>query len=288
MSTIYITSYKEDLVRGAQASQNLFETRQIRVFQVYGMSAFPANSRPLIAINVQGIPRLGDAHPNAAFAGMIVVDQGTEVADNDDVMNVFITYRWRNYLGSYLKSCGGSLQDVPKVLQTYGTASTATAVTVNYTTSGDTTVYSYVPIVRQNVIQALISFKFLEQVDPEYFNSFYPGTVNSVPWRGYPSRTLMILPINGSTQDNFWYDNTYTFRFKADTYDEYAFYHTPQGVVPQDIARSVVYDGSVTEGNGWKRLRVLPMVDFNSIFSQLPTVPANTYGLNYDAFVQRG
>lgn len=288
-STQYITPVKEDIVRGAQASQNLFETRQVRVFQVQGMSAFDANARPLIAINVNGVPRLGEAHPNSNFSSMIVVDHQTEVCDNPDVINVFVIYRWRNYLGSYLKSCGGSLEDVPKVLQTYNTQSKAmTTVTINYTTSGDTVTYSYTPIVRQNIISALFSFKFFETVDPEYFNGHYPGTINLNVWRGYPPRTLMILPINGTTQDNYWYDNTYTFRYKSDTYDQYAFYHTPQGVIPQDVARSVVYDGSAVSGNGWKRLQVLPMVDFNLIFRAIPTAGPDTYGLNYDAFVQRG
>ena len=60
-TTQYITPIKEDIIKGAQASQTLYETRQIRVFQVWGLSSFASNARPSIAINANGIPRLGES-----------------------------------------------------------------------------------------------------------------------------------------------------------------------------------------------------------------------------------
>ena len=302
---------KEDIVRGAQATRDLIQTGVVRVFQVSGLSMYPSASVVPQALNAPGIPLMGDPHPDAAFSGCIAVNQSTEVADNFDVVNVTIYYRQRSFLGSFLKSTSGALRQVPKTAQFWVNPNNFIPID-QYNTPDNSTSSKYVktppytaPIMAQikytqgstarwypaffnaNIIESMVSFRFLEQLDPEYFNMQFPGYVNSKPWRGYLARTLQIMPIQGSSQDNFWYDNTYTFKYKSDTYDEYVFFVDPNtGQVPTDIAQSVVYDGSAVAGNGWGRYKALPMLDFNLLFSgKLPGIPPQAYGLDLLQFL---
>jgi len=302
---------KEDIVKGAQATRDLLQTGIVRVFQVSGLSMYPSASVVPKALNAPGIPLMGDAHPDAAFSGCIAVNQSTEVADNFDVVNVTIYYRQRSFLGSYLKSTSGALRQVPKTAQVWVNHNNNIAID-QYNTPDNSTSSKYVktppytvPVIVQikytqgnterwypaffdaNIIESMVSFRFLEQLDPEYFNMQFPGYVNSKPWRGYPARTLQIMPIQGSSQDNFWYDNTYTFKYRSDTYDEYVFFVDPYtGHVPTDVAQSVVYDGSKIADNGWGRFKALPMLDFNLLFSgKLPSIPPQAYGLDLSQFL---
>ncbi len=286
---VYVTPVKADLAKGASAGQNLFETNQVRIFQVSGLDSFAPESRPIIAVVAVGIPRLGESHPDPNFSGMIVVDLKTESTDSHDIINVFAIYRWRNYLGSYLKSCGGSLRQEIHVAQYFndvGTNSQNTPVMLSYHPPGSSFIVQQPAAGPIEIIEGIISFKFLEQIDPEYFNSTYPGFINSRPWRGYAERTMKILPIQGSTQDNFWYDNTYSFRYKSDTYDDYYFYKDQYGNTPPDVYQDVVYDGSRTVGNGWIRFAPIgKAIDFNLLFTNLPLLPPNQYGLSLDSLL---
>ncbi len=237
----------------------------------------------------QGIPRLGESHPDPNFSGMIVVDIKTESTDNHDTIDVFVLYRWRNYLGAYLKSCGGSLDQVTKVAtftQGEGTNSAGTPVMLTYRPPGSGFTTSQPCAGPEELIEGIIAFKFLEQIDPEYFNATWPGFINSLPWRGYPGRTLKILPIQGSTQDNFWYDNTYSFRYKSDTYDVFYFYKDQYGNTPPDVYQDVVYNSIVFQGNGWlRRPPKAKLVDFNQLFNQIPNIAPNNYGLTLDSLL---
>jgi hypothetical protein len=303
---------KEDIVKGAQATRDLLQTGIVRVFQVSGLSMYPSASVVPQALNAPGIPLMGDAHPDALFSGCIAVNQSTEVADNFDVVNVTIYYRQRSFLGSFLKSTSGALRQVPKTILGYtnstsnvldqsspystppsmsliptANASCSHVIQISYRAAGTDTWIFRPAFFNANIIESMVSFRFLEQLDPEYFNMQFPGYVNSKPWRGYPARTLQIMPIQGSSQDNFWYDNTYTFKYKSDTYDEYVFFVDPNtGQVPTDIALDAVYDGSRFYGEGWGRFQTLPMLDFNLLFSgKLPSIPPQAYGLDLLQFL---
>ena len=119
----------------------------------------------------------------------------------------------------------------------------------------------------------------------------------------------MVLPIQGSSQDNVWYDNTYTFKYKSDTYDRYVFFVDPDtGIVPSDIAGSVRYNGQpsylglfntgpttlptpdvngiVDKGNGWGRFVPEKMIDFNLLFTgKIPQATPAAYGLDLQQFL---
>ncbi len=309
---------KEDLVKGSQATQNLLEAGIVRVFQVSGLSnSFAPESvipQALIAVGSNGvsIPAMGSPHPDPDFSGAIVTSRATETDPTFDVVNVFVFYRWRNYLGSYLKTCSGALNQVSRLYArqgggdqyarqyTSGSGSTLTlGVQIAYTPPGAATTKYFPAFVNDQIIEGMVNFKFLEQLDPEYFNSTYPGFCNSQIWRGYQPRTMMILPIQGSSQDNFWYDNIYAFKYRSDTHDRYVFYVDPDtGIVPSDIAKSVRYTGRppgtkvpattpdsiIDSGNGWGRFAPEKMVDFNLLFNQLPVAPPDTYGLDFNQF----
>lgn len=311
---------KEDLVRGSQATESLTEKGIVRVFQVSGLSiSFNPHSvvpRAMSAVGSNGfsIPAMGAAHPDANFSGAIVVQRYTEGDPTHDVINVFVVYRWRSFLGSFLKSCSGALNPVSRLhrrlgggtqyshLYTSGSGSTMTlGMSILYTPPGTTTTKQYPLFMEENVIEGMFAFKFLEQLDPEYFNKTYPGYCNSRVWRGYAPRTVEILPIQGSSMDNFWYENTYNFKYKSDTYDRYGFYVDPDtGIVPSDIAKDVRYtpnkdiiggalsvtgQGMVDYGNGWGRFPPEKLIDFNLLFSSLPQASPATYGLDLDQFL---
>jgi hypothetical protein len=260
-----------------------------------------------VGANGVSVPALGDAHPDPDFAGAIVVNKATETDPSFDIVNVFVFYRWRSYLGSYLKSTSGAINQVSRLYRrlgggtvgdvnaTYGgSGSTLTlGVQLTYAPPGASTVLTYPAFVDENVMETMFSFKFLEQMDPEYFNATYPGYCNSQVWRGYPPRTVMILPINGTSQDNYWYENVYSFKYKSDTYDRYLFFVDPDtGIVPSTISKTVRYTpgqmpdyaGLVDSGNGWARVIPEKLLDFNLLFKNLPVTPPDRYGLDFDQF----
>lgn len=271
---------KADLVKQAVAGWNLFEQTVTRVFQVSGLSIYPPASVVAQAMQQSGVPVLGEGHPQ--FPNLIVVNLTTDTDPSYDVVNVYVQYRWRSYLGSFLKSVSGSLREVTKVI--IGTDGKPLVNT--YLPPGATHTYQQVILAKQQLLEGIVTFKFLEQLDPEYFNLTWSGYTNSKPWRGYAMRTLKILPIDGSSQDNFWYSNNYSFQYKSDTFDQYSFYtDTWTNQVPQDVLRDVTYDGTRTFGNGWLRLQVDPQVDFNLLFADIPQLPPNTYGLELNSLL---
>ena len=101
---------------------------------------------------------------------------------------------------------------------------------------------------------------------PEAIATAYVGGVNASTWRGYPARTWLFLEIDGSTDDNFWHRNQYAFIYNPRTWDEFQVYRDEHGRVPKEVA-TVDFSGATTSGNGWKRFRVQPEINFSTAFS---------------------
>lgn len=320
---------KPNLIKGPGAGISLTQIVVVYKYQVSGLSDLDPSYRIRGALTaVDGldsstkVPSLGDPINDPYWDGnLICVNIDTESPDNPDVIDVTATFRWRNYLGQFLKTVSGSLRQRPRIYNggytltasafkyagltrtLPGPNGTNTGTITNGVLKAGTLTMMYIPgglnnsgtltkssvplLLNQDIMDGLLTFKFLEQLDPEYFNNTYKACVNSVPWRGYPARTMMILPITGSTQDNIWYDNQYTLQYNGATWDEFLFYVDPfSGVIPPDV--DVVYDGSATFGNGWLRIRVRQEIDFNLLFAdKIPLTLPNNYGQNI-AFVAGG
>lgn len=216
-----------------------------------------------------------EPYPDPTFKGVVVERSTSDPAY--DVMNVIIKYQWKLYPSAYLKTVGGSLRQIE-----WCTNGKGNPMSLVYSPDGDVT-WTSDPndkgtftttgtalrqggIFHRTILSGTVGYRFLEILDPEFFNLNFAGCVNKFQWRGYAPRTLMILPVTGSSHDNVWYDNQYTIHYRPETHDEYVFYKDEDGIIPYKVAADVVVDGSRFGGNGWVRIRSALEVDFSVVF----------------------
>jgi len=266
---------KPDLIRPSRADANLTESNIYRIFEVSGLHDVPPESRQIAAMNAPGVPSMLEPYPDPTFKGVVVERSTSDPAY--DVMNVIIKYQWKLYPSAYLKTVGGSLRQIE-----WCTNGKGNPMSLVYSPDGDVT-WTSDPndkgtftttgtalrqggIFHRTILSGTVGYRFLEILDPEFFNLNFAGCVNKFQWRGYAPRTLMILPVTGSSHDNVWYDNQYTIHYRPETHDEYVFYKDEDGIIPYKVAADVVVDGSRFGGNGWVRIRSALEVDFSVVF----------------------
>jgi len=257
-------SIKEDLLLPDPVEWTAQGYRITRKFQVTGLAEYSPTLRPIMAVAATDatsgfvIPAIGTGHPDRPNA--VVRNVKTQCQGND-CFDVLCEYQWDQYPTNYLKSFNAGL-----VQATRHYDASNNLATVSYTPSGGNAQTEVVDLQRM-ILNATINFHFLQTQDPEALTLAYAGMVNSATWRGYPPRTWLCLPINGSTQDGVWYRNTYSFAYNPETWDQYAVFKNVDGTIPSDVAGSIVTNGSSTSGNGWGRVVIFPQTDFNSVFS---------------------
>ncbi len=256
-------SIKEDLLLAQPLEWSATGYHIIRKFQVTGLSEYSPTQRPIMAVTATDsttnfvIPAIGAQHPDQPNA---VVRNIKAQCQGYDCFDVVCEYQWDAYPTNYLKSFNAGLV---QVLRHYDADNNL--ATVTYTPAGGTA-QTEVADLHRLILNATISFHFLQTADPESLTLSYAGLVNSVTWRNYPPRTWLCLPITGSTQDGVWYRNTYCFAYNPETWDQYAVFKNVDGSIPPDIAGTIVTDGSATSGNGWSRFIVFGQTDFNTAF----------------------
>ncbi len=256
-------SIKEDLLLSEPLEWSATGYHIIRKFQVTGLAQYSPTQRPLMAVTATDaitgfvIPAIGAQHPDQPNA---VVRNIKTRCQGYDCFDVLCEYQWDAYPSNYLKSFNAGLS---QVLRHYDANNNL--ATVTYTPSGGTA-QTEVADLHRLILNATISFHFLQTADPETLTLSYAGLVNSAAWRGYPPRTWLCLPITGSTRDGVWYRNTYSFAYNPETWDQYAVFKNVDGSIPPDIAGTIVTDGSATSGNGWGRFIVFSQTDFNTAF----------------------
>ena len=259
-------SIKEDLLLPAPLEWTNLGYKITRKFQVTGLAAYSPTLRPIMAAAatdaVTGftIPGVSTPHPDRPDA---LVESVRTLCAGADCFDVLCQYNWSLYPSTYLKSFNAGLV---QVLRHYDAGNNLAAVT--YTPAGGQP-QTVVADLHRLILNATLSFHFLETADPESLTLAYAGMVNSATWRNYPPRTWLCLPISGSTQDGVWYRNTYSFAYNPETWDQYAVFKNDDGTIPTGIAASIVTDGSVTSGNGWSRFVVFPQADFNQAFPNI-------------------
>jgi hypothetical protein len=257
---------KEDLLSPEPVQWNATGYRITRKFQVTGLAAYSPTLRPLMAVAATdattgfSIPAIGAAHPDRPEA---VVRHVRGLCQGFDCFDVLCEYQWDLYPSAYLKSFDASLV---QVLRHYDASNNL--ATVTYTPPGGTP-QTEVADLQRLILNATVSFHFLETADPEALTLAYAGLVNSAVWRNYPPRTWLCLPITGSTHDGAWYRNTYSFAYNPETWDEYAVFRNVDGRIPPGVAGNIVTDGSSMNGNGWGRFIVFGQTDFNTAFPNI-------------------
>ena len=259
-------SIKEDLLLPNPLEWTATGYRIVRKFQITGLEEYAPTLRPIMAATATDsstgfvIPAVNTPHPNQPGA---IVRAVRAVCLGPDCFDIYCRYEWDQYPSAYLKSYNAGLV---QLLRPYDANNNL--ATVNYTPQGGQ-VQTMVAELKRVILNATLSFHFLQTADPEALTVQYAGLVNSLLWRSYPPRTWLCLPINGSTQDGIWYRNTYSFAYNPQTWDEYAVFKNVDGSVPAGIAASMVTDGSATAGNGWGRFVIYGQTDFNTAFPDI-------------------
>ncbi len=259
-------SIKEDLLLPQPLEWTASGYRIIRKFQITGLSQYSPTLRPIMAASatdaVTGfvIPGIGAAHPDRPEA---VVRNVRTHCQGFDCFDTLCEYQWDLYPASYLKSFNAGLV---QATGHYDASNNLAGVT--YTPAGGNA-QTQVADLHRLVLNATINFHFLQTTDPESVTLAYAGKVNSTTWRGFPPRTWLCLPVNGSTHDGVWYRNTYSFAYNPETWDQYAVFKNVDGSIPTGVAASIVTDGSQTSGNGWARFVVFQQTDFNAAFPEI-------------------
>jgi hypothetical protein len=243
--------------------------KTVRRFLVEGISGQPGALQPYLAIVAEDssngitIPTLLQAHP---YDSNSLAESIEPRSLGGGKWEVLVTYEARLYPSNYLEEFHASFQEVP----THYDASNNLA-TITYTPTGSSSSVKDVASLKRLSLQATVTYNVLETRNPRNLTIQYAGYVNSDTWLGSSPRTWLCLPICGSTKDNVWFHNRYSFAYRAETWDEYAFFRDSHGHVPEDIAATLVTDGSSMSGNGWGRFIMQPQMAFGTTFPDFTT-----------------
>ena len=260
-------SVKEDLVQGTTVESTLTQQTLTRVFLVQGLSSVAADAQALEAEGAQDsetgftIPAMGDAHP---VKPELIVSKITVQAWGNGAFKVTVMYRYRVLPAAFLQSFRASFKQVIQHQDVNGVLATVT-----YTPTGGSAI-KQVADLKGLQLSATLSFELMQTQSPESLTTSVSGYVNSDLWRGYEPRTVLSLPVSGTTEDGVYYKNTFSFAYNPETWDEFAFYIDPStGKVPPDVAAAAAPSSGTMSGNGWGRFQMFPATAFGTTFSFL-------------------
>ncbi len=258
---------KADIKNGADLTWSTHEIKGVRVFQVTGLEQY-ADSAILVAALMQpGIPAMGSGHPAMPTVPAVSYHPINRGAGTVDVR---VEYVLDFTPTTYLQSFSGSFKQIPNTIYSFGqdvsTIPTSPDVLsqITFTPLGGRATTKNASLTL-SVLSANLTFEVVEQTSPETLTAEYAGFTNSDTFRGYLPRTVLCLPICGSTRDGTNYRNRYSFAYNPQTWDQYDVVKNADWTVPVGVA-GIVTDGSAFSGNGWGRFMMHGTTAFGTAF----------------------
>jgi len=230
-----------------------------RIMIVTGVGG-TATNKVITAIATEGFPQVGDAHPDLATCILRSID--AEAVTGDQV-RFRLTYSQKisNYTeDATVVEVGATVSQLEtnkdindndfSVSYTYPAVyKRNTAMqSVEDTTGGFVT--KFVP-------ERIITLTRRESSSPESLANTYVGKMNTYSWRSGAAKTWLCTGIIGRSNDGGDnYDVTYTFQYRADTWDARVVYIDPNTGKPPD---------DLVENTGKKTYVIYETADFDNL-----------------------
>ena len=260
MAQILVT----DLIDEASAQSDQNGVTATRKFIVSGLSSQPSG-RCLEALNVVGIPRKGQTHPNLAS---IVVKgvSAVPVQDSPRKAYVIVTYAAPTYnvqtpsqTAKPTYRSGSNVVDVETSEDKDKKQMVLTHTKKSVDEDGNTVDEVLPPQPAKVIVQRPQGYLSCERPEPLPINYSriwgYVGKVNSAPFKGYPARSWLCTAIDVDEAGDRG-NVSYQFSLKYDLWDARVVYIDPATSAP-------VVDP--VEGQGIKSFKVYPEAEFNQL-----------------------
>ena len=261
-----MTAVTEDLIDGASFSESSNGLAATRTFLVTGLSGSPS-FKTAEALFATGIPRFGDAHPNAP--GVVVVSRTARPASRDSNASAIVQITYGQPTaeqgvpdagGSSVQfSLGSSVQSVTTQKDASGNQILLSHTFTDTDESGNVTerIETQGGEVDIQVPQTVFRVTRRESQSPGANSLFYTGKINSVPFLGGEPKTWLCTRIEGDSDDGGeTFVVAYEFQYNRETWDATVVFIDPDtGRPPKDLV----------DGEGIKTVRVYQLVDFNAL-----------------------
>lgn len=259
-----MAAISSDLIDEASAQSDENGVTAVRKFLVTGLTS-QASGRLLEALNVVGIPRRGQRHPN--LAGILVKSvSAVPVQDSPSKAFVIVSYAAPTYntqepsqTGKPTYRLGGSTSDFETSEDNKKKQMILTHTKKSQDADGNTVEEVLPPQPGKVSIQKPQAYLSCERPEPlpiNYRKLFsYIGCVNSATFQGYPSRCWLCTAIDVEEVGDRG-NVSYQFSLKFDTWDVRLVYIDPATGAPVE---------NPVEGKGIKSFKVYPEVDFNQL-----------------------
>ena len=224
-----------------------------------------AGSKLYTAVTMGGIPQYGDPHPTipgiqvtsvsaepygggsqirvSVSYSVPTVDETSEIEADDDTTSGTVVLSSNTASETVFQDINGELLKATYgVLQADGSNTTLQ------------TKYAEADVERP---QLRVDFSRTENTIPKAAINTYLGTVNSVPWSGYPPKTWLCTAIS-ARQNKGKYDVEYSFNYRPETWE----LEVVVGLTAEE-AQDLPID--VDSGNGYARFDVYRLRDFNGL-----------------------
>lgn len=253
-----------DLIDEASAQSDENGVTAVRKFLVTGLTSQPSG-RTLEALNVVGIPRRGQTHPN--LGGIVVKSvSAVPVQDSPSKAFVVVTYAAPTYntqapskTAKPTYRLGGSTSDFETSQDKDGKQMVLTHTKKTQDEDGNIVDEVLPPQPAKVTIQKPQAYLSCERPEPlpvDYKALFsYIGCVNKAQFQGFPARSWLCTAIDvDETGDRA--NVSYQFQLNFDTWDARLVYIDPATGAPVE---------NPVEGKGIKSFRVYPEADFNQL-----------------------
>ncbi len=233
----------------------------VRVARISGATG-TGQQKLFNAINAQGMPNSGDAHPTISY---IYVDEFRARALSDDVVEVEIIYRRPSieFSETELTIEGGSAGTTYEVTEDID----GNLMTVSYDEDGDGEAEEQSAVVTVDGNDLVFRVSRIETSSPRSWAHLYIGHVNSVQWQGYEERQVRCNDIRWRSRDGGQtYEVTYEFQVKFEDpagaggqpWDSVYCYQLEDGSLP-------TFASDAEKEAGVRAFRARPETDFNAL-----------------------
>lgn len=253
-----------DLIDEASAQSDENGVTAVRKFIVTGLSA-QASGRMLEALNVVGIPRRGQTHPN--LAGIVVKSvSASPCPDSKGSAYVVVTYAAPTYntqepskTAKPTYRLGGNTTDFETSQDAKGNQMVLTHTKKTQDEDGNVVDEVLPPQPAKVTIQKPQAYLSCERPEPIPVNfkslMTYIGCVNSAPFQGFPARYWLCTAIDVDESGDRA-NVSYQFQLNFNTWDALLVYIDPATGAPVE---------NPVEGKGIKSFKVYPEADFNQL-----------------------
>lgn len=208
-----------DIIENTSISLDKDGYRVERIAIVEGVTGATNSEKIYNAINDVQLPNLGDAHPD--IASITLNDIQGRVIDNQTVE---VTLSYYSDHGAATGSANATVR------ASSGTTEEETNTDIysnrlhfytNFNTASGFTFDSGVFTAEVQQPRLVIDFEYTSTTFPYDEIKQYMGKVNSIPWNGYPAKTILCTAINANEEgDN--YRVSFSFAHKKETWQFYA------------------------------------------------------------------